>query len=272
MMIIKSYDRILPAFLFILLFITAAVSRGLAAPSADELLKRKGFVWKSAVSENLRLHFEPGTLAETRLEGLKLTQEKAFVRNLQLLKITSYSLQTDIFIVDSRARMKQLIGDETNGVAFPRKKVLCFVFSDKINASGAHELMHVMAGNTWGFEFKTWINEGFAAYADDFWYGYGLHDLNKYLLQEKQLISLEKLIKNFNAQPHMISYPQAGSFVKYLYEQYGADKVKELWKAGAVNDFQRILGKDVSTIEKEWHTRLMQADAAKIKYDFFPRR
>lgn len=168
--------------------------------------------------------------------------------------------------------MKLLIGNETNGVAFPRTKVVCFILNEKVDASGSHELIHVMAGNTWGLKFRTWINEGFATYADDIWHGYQLHDLNKYLLQEKKLIPLEKLVDDFSSHSNLISYPQTGSFVKYIYEQYGVDKVKELWKSGTVKGMKRALGKDIVTIESEWHRRLAEADATRIKYDFSSRK
>lgn len=269
---IKNFRNFLFSISLLLAFLTIAASCCFASPSVDKLLKRKGFVWKSAVTEHLRLHFEPGTLAETRIEDLKRWQEKAYARNLQLLKIGDYAFQTDIFIVASRERMKQLIDEETNGVAYPDTKVVCFIFGKKIDASGSHELMHVMVRNAWNAKSKDWINEGFATYADDIWYGYKLHALNKYLLQEKKLIPLKKLIKDFSDYSDMISYPQAGSFVKYLYEQYGVDKVKELWKNGTVKDLKRVLGKDAATLEKEWHDTLMETDATKIKYDFSPKK
>lgn len=271
-MLIKPFRKFLFLFSLTLLYLTIAAGFCFASPSAGELLKRKGFVWKSVSTAHLRLHFEPNTLAETRIEDLKRWQEKAFAKNLQLLKVDNYLAQTDIFIVASRERMKQLSGDETNGVAYPETGVLCFIFSEKINASGSHELMHIMAGNAWGIKFKTWINEGFAVYSDDGWYGYKLHNLSKFLLQEKKLVPLEKLIKNFRDYSDMITYPQAGSFVKYLYEQYGVDKIRDLWKNGTVKDFERVLGKDLTALEKEWHSKLMEADSTKIKYEFSPKK
>jgi hypothetical protein len=252
-------------FSIIFIFLTVA-SNCFASPSAEDLLKRKGFVWTSTATAHLQLHFEPGSFAQTRLEHLKSWEEKAYERNLVLLRTTTFAETIDIFIVVSRERMKQLIGKETNGAAYPATKVVCFVFNEKLDASGAHELMHVMAGNTWGAKFKPWINEGFAGYADDIWYGYRLHDLGKYLLLQKKLIPLEKLISDFDDQPEMISYPQSASFVKFLYERFGVEKVKELWLNASLKDIPRVLGKDVAALEKEWESKLLDADGANIKY------
>lgn len=271
-MLRKKLRQLRSLFSITLALLTVFVNFCFASPSADELLKRKGFVWKSTASEHFRFHYEPNAWTESRIENLKRSQEKAYVKNLQLLKVSDYPYQTDIFVVASRERMKQLTGDKTNGVAYPRTKIICFIFNDKLYGWGSHELMHVMAGNVWGRKFKPWINEGFAVYSDDIWYGYKLHDLNKYLLLQGKLIPVEKLMTNFSDYSDMITYPQAGSFVKFVYEQYGADKIKELWSRGTVKDLKRILGKDVTTLEKEWQNNLLEADASNVKYEFSPKK
>jgi hypothetical protein len=248
-------------------FATFGAINCLAAPTADELLKRKGFTWRSEATRHLRLHFEPGTFAERRIEHLKAWQEKAFERNLKLLASRDYPHRTDIFIVESRERMRRLIGEETNGVAYASARVVCFVFSEKTNASGAHELMHVMAGNAWGVKTTPWINEGFAGYADDIWYGHKLHDLNKHLLKQNKLIPLADLLRDFRGQREMVSYPQAASFVKYLYERYGVDKIRRIWRDGSLRGVSRVTGENISTLERDWHRVLMEADDTKVKYD-----
>jgi Peptidase MA superfamily len=262
----RVLDFLVPVFC-IVAFITVPTGCCAAEPNADSLLKHKGFSWKSVSTEHLRLHFEPGTFAENRIEDLKLFQEKSFARDLDLLQAKAYPFQIDAFVLGSRERMKRLVGRETNGIAFPDTKVVCFILNEKLNASGPHELMHVMAKYVWQGNPKTWLNEGLAVYADDRWYGYRLHNLNKYLLQQGKLIPLEKLIQHFGSSV-MIAYPQAGSFVKYLYEQYGADKVRDLWSSGTARDLKRALGKDIATLETEWHSKLMEANAAGVKYDF----
>lgn len=269
-MLIKKPHNFLFSLSFMFALGITSASFCLASPSAKELLKRKDFVWKSTASEHFRFHFEPVAETENRIENLRLSQEEFFAKNLRLLKINAYPFQTDIFVVASRQRMKRLTGDETNGAAYPDTKVVCFILNEKLYGWGSHELMHVMAGNVWGKKFKPWINEGFATYSDDIWHGYKLHDLNKYLWQKKKLIPLEKLIEDFFDYSDMETYPQAGSFVKYLYEQYGVDKVRELWKGGTVRDLKRVLGKDAAALEKEWHNELMKADATNVKYEVSP--
>ena len=235
-------------------------------PSANDLLKRKGFTWESVSTEHFRFHFEPKTPVEERLECLRSREEKSFSRVLQLLGAKNYPRQIDIFIVNSMTRMKALVGRETNGIAFPKTNVICFIFNTQTNASGAHEMMHVVAKNFWQGDPKPWLNEGLAVYADDLWYSHKLHDLGKHFLVNKKLVPLGRLVKDFKEYNSLISYPLAGSFVKFLYEQYGADKIRELWRKSAPEDITRILGKSLGELEREWRARLAQADEAGIKY------
>jgi len=268
----EIFCRFLFPLLVVFVFLTFSCSLGFGSPTVNGLLRHKGFDWRSATTEHFQLHFEANSLAEARIEVLKLLQEKSFVRNLKLLGASQYPYGTDAFIVSSRERMKELIGRETNGIAFPDKKIVCFIFNEKQNAGGAHELMHVMARNLWTGNPKTWINEGLAVYADDQWWGHKLHDLNKYLLQGGKLIPLEKLIEHLTDYSDMIVYPEAGSFLKYLYEQYGIVKVRQLWAHGDTQDFQRVFGEDLATLEREWHSELMRADSNRIRYDFSPKK
>jgi hypothetical protein len=249
------------------LLITAGVLDARAAPTVEDLIKRKGFSWRSAVTKHLRLYFEPGTLAEARIEQLKLRQEQAFERNETLLGTDSYPYSTDLFSVESRERMKELVGDRTYGVAYPTTKVACIVYSEKSDASGSHELMHLMSGNAWGTKFKPWINEGFAVYADDNWHGHRLHDLNRYFLKKKKLISLKDLIGDFKGQAHMLSYPQAARFVKFFYDRFGVEKVRQIWSDASAKGLKRVTGEDLASLESSWHRTLMQAEDRDIKYD-----
>jgi hypothetical protein len=95
--------------------------------------------------------------------------ERPMPRILELLGEQSYSEKIHIFAVGSRARMKALIGRESNGHAFTDDQTVCCVFSDKIRAGGAHELMHVITWNRWGRmkPDRAWLSEGLAVYAEE---------------------------------------------------------------------------------------------------------
>jgi hypothetical protein len=168
-----------------------------------------------------------------------------------------------VFLVNSHDRMKDLINYEGNSIAFVSTNVTCHIYSDSIDAFNAHEFMHIVSINSWG-ESGSWIKEGLAVYADDHWHGYPLHAFCKHLLEQGKLIPLGNVIESFRTHADGISYPEAGSFVKYLYEVYGSTKFKEIWKQGG-SEIPHITGKSLSELELEWIRVIQRADASRVR-------
>jgi hypothetical protein len=248
-------------------FMLVASSQGnaqLFTPSVKELVDRKGFTWKSEDTANFRFYFEPSTFGEKHIDRLKENAEQSRKRVLTLLGEQIYRDRVTLFVLDSRRRMKALIGKETNGLALPQRNAVLYVFNEKIDASGAHELCHVLAKNLWG-KADDWINEGLAVYSDGVWQQYQLHDLAKYLWLKTKLIPLEEILEHFEKYPDFITYPEMGSFVKFLYEKYGMENVREIWKKDAAA-IPRITGRSLNELEKDWFEVLGKADASKVTY------
>jgi len=226
----------------------------LFGPTASALGTRPGFAWKSAEIPQFRFYFEPQSYAERHLGEIERNMQAARARVLTLLAEPAYADEVTVFVVGSRARMRTLIGRETNGQALPKQNVILLVVSDSINASGAHELMHVIAKNRWG-EAEDWINEGLAIYADDIWMQQPLHAVTRYLLSQGRLVPLPQLINHFGDYDELVTYPEAGSFLKFLYEQHGVDKVKAVWKGGAAV-MPRTMEQSIQQLEGAWHTTI----------------
>lgn len=251
----------------ILLIILTLAGGALAVPSAESLLAKKGFAWKLRATAHMNLRYESGSYAEARIDKLAQHQERAFARNVSLLGVDRYETKTDVFVVESLARMKALVGEETDGIAFPSTNVAVFIYSESIDASGAHELMHVMAVNVWGKGPKLWLMEGLAVYADDEWHRYPLHNLSNFLRQQNKLIALEDLISDFDEYDDMITYPQSASFVKFIYERYGREKLRELWQKGSAKNIRKAMGKEIEALETEWREHISRTNIGGIKYE-----
>ena len=254
-------------FLIVCAFVLLAANESNAqwsSPSVKDLAGRKGFTWKSEDTSNFRFYFETGTFGEKHIGQLKQNAEQARHKVLTLLGELTYKPRITVFVLDSRARMKALIGKEINGVGLPKSNAVLYVFSETIDASGAHELFHVLAKNLWG-KADDWINEGLAVYADGVWQQYQLHDLAKYILLRSKLIPLSESLMHFDKYPEIITYPEMGSFAKFFYERYGVANVKEIWRGGA-DALSRITGRTLKELEKDWLEVIGRADASKINY------
>ena len=53
----------------------------------------------------------------------------------------------------------------------------------------------------------------------------------------------------------MVTYPEAGSFVKFLYERYGVNSIKTVWQKGS-HSIPGAFGKNLSQLEQEWYSTI----------------
>ena len=210
------------------------------------------FQWKTdTIDTNVVIYFEQSSYAEKHKDVLK-KRIKHFLNNtVKFIGDENYNNSIHYFILDSRNKMKQLIGYEANGVTFVKDAIIAAVFSESVNAVYSHhELFHLIAANSWGTP-KIWVNEGMAVFADNRWRGYDLHQLSKFLIDRGNYISINDISKNFKKYDSMVTYPLLGSFVKFIDETYGRDTLKILWRNNS-KKIEKRLGKSVLDLENEW--------------------
>jgi hypothetical protein len=219
--------------------------------SLDRLINNRNFNWlRDSSSAQLTIYYQPNSWTSERLEKVKerilttLNSTKAFIG------IQDYTPRIHVFIIESPEQMKMLTGRMGNGGALPEFNVITGIASDKINSIFSnHEFFHVMAMNLWGTP-KLWINEGMAVYSDNNWQGHDLYELTKFLKDNNQYVSLDRLIRKFKSVDSNVSYPLMGSFMKYLDESYGRVVTLKIWQGkGNLKD---LTGKSVSELEYDW--------------------
>jgi hypothetical protein len=187
--------------------------------------KAWGFVWKSEKSANFVFYFEPQTPAESDIEKIKASMERSGVE--ALLGATS-RLKIDVFLVDSLKRMKDLVGAERHAWA-SGATIGATYGGDGIRRIDAHEILHCLALELWGESSGLWANEGLAVYSEDRWRSIPLHLVAKWLLDKGYLLPMSTLTESDAWKTNMITYPQCGSFVKFIYERYGVVIMKDIY-------------------------------------------
>ncbi len=128
-----------------------------------------------------------------------------------------------------------------------------------------HEITHLVnyqvSRNPYN-SLPTWLEEGLAVYfqeVDD--------PTDETVLQEAidedRLIPLRALVGSFPADPDRayLSYAESGSFVRFLMETYGSDKVGELvriYRKGVTHAeaLDAVFGKTIDELEVEWRAWL----------------
>jgi hypothetical protein len=132
-----------------------------------------------------------------------------------------------------------------------------------------HEIIHLF-GSTFGNPVALWT-EGMAvaftvnAPAGDFvakWNGTPVHLRARQLQQAGRLVPIGDLLETsgFRHFDSDVTYPEAGSFVRYLLDTYGLDRWKQLYGKGEPNEiasslrahFESVYGRSVDAVEADW--------------------
>lgn len=239
---------------------------GYNPPSRYESLSNSSYDWQKDSTIHFNYYYESKSICANYIDSTKIYMEKGFPELLEFLGVQKYKSKLNLFMVDSRKKMKEIIGMETNGIANVEDNTVYSIFNANIKTYGKHEFCHVITCNEWGIYKEIWLSEGLAVNSDNNWWGYDLHSLANYLKVKGKLIPIEDIVENFYKYDSFITYPESGSFVKYIKEKYGLDIIKELWKVGRIG-FENKLSKNISEIEKDWIQEINKHDYAKIDYE-----
>jgi len=234
--------------------------------SLEELKNAKGFTWITKSSPHFDLFVDSGTLAEREIGQLERGMEDS-LPGLEKLLGGPLKARLQAFVVSSEPRMYKLTGGLSTGFAWGT--IITMVYKQDLRDMGTHETCHNMARLLWGNSRAVWVNEGLAVYSENNWRGVPLHELAKWLLDRGKTIPIKDLIAEglHKKYSDMITYPELGSFVKFVYEKYGRDSVKALWRRGA-KGARKAFGKPLGAVEQEWLAALSQIDASSVRYPY----
>src|SRR5262245_34012188 len=169
----------------------------------------------------------------------------------------------------NRTHMGEVIGvSNTNGFAEPSTFTIHTIWP-----TDNHEVVHLYS-STFGSPVAL-FNEGFAVAHStnppngDFvakWSGTPVHDLARQFRASGRLIALDSLAETngFRGFDPNVTYPESGSFMRFLIDTYGLDRVKRLFAAGTPNDtrdvsgraFVSVYGMTLADAERAWWASL----------------
>ena len=222
-----------------------------------QLIQTDSLPFISLNYENFRLYFRGDGYTATHLRDLEQQLSGAFNKVLAALDIGSYSTGINVILVDSRAELQEVTGIAAyGGMAFVGDNAVFLVFNGKRRLQAKHEIFHLISQDAWGITTSRLLDEGGAVYADnECYFENPIYSISAWLKSDGRLLSFKSLITDFDNEARksdVIAYLESATIFKYLYTQYGMEKLKRLRSEG-FEKFEEIYGFPVTRLEKEWN-------------------
>ncbi|MEE9429431.1 MAG: hypothetical protein V3V16_00200, partial [Melioribacteraceae bacterium] len=200
-------------------------------------------------------HFEislPPNISEREIELVKINHE-FYYNELKKLLGTEPTQKIKSFLFESGAQKKRLFGANNADVAKLWMNQIYLNYNNYDN-SLKHEIAHIFSAEFANGFFKMpamynpGLLEGYAMAIENNYDDFDIDYLAKLAYKNGFKISLKNLFSNFSffMQTSSITYIYAGSFIKYLVDNYGLEKVNEIY---STLNFEQIINKSLDELE-----------------------
>ncbi len=194
-------------------------------------------------------------IKENTIKFIAVNQEYYYKKISEFLNI-EFEGKINCFIFNSSLQKKHLFGSGNADVAKPWQNSV-YVSVDTWENSLEHEIAHCFAGKFgWGIfkvagDFNPALIEGVAEACDGFYDEINIHFLASIAYKNDYKISVSNLFSGFSFFGNVsgLSYIYSGSFIKFLIEKYGVDKLKKYYQT---NDFEKSFNIKIGEVEKEY--------------------
>ncbi len=221
--------------------------------STNENKLIKSLKGRVVTSDNIIYYTDKITFNDSQL--LRLEHEfysKEVARKTKL----STSEKVISYIFSDRKQKGALFGSKAANVAKPWMNQI-FLDYNSVESTLEHELVHIYAAQIGSTPFKIAdgynmaMLEGYAMAIEDNYSGYDIHYMALLAKESGYNFNIPELFSRFNffGQASSLSYITAGSFIKYLIEIYGIEKVNLLYQD---LDFEEYLGKNLDGLSNEY--------------------
>ncbi len=231
----------------------------------DGFLNQSGITWKQYQTAHYNFFVEAHGYADNNIHFIKNNFEAERNNIISFFEAQKFTDTANIIIVDTKEKVKTILGFEVQGFAIPENNIVIFLHSKDYSLAAKHELTHYYSFHIWGKPADNWFSEGLAVYSDKKWSGYQIDSLAKHLKDNNKLFKMSILSKKFHSLDPMITYPQIGSFTGFLLAEYGKAKMKELWIKG-FKEIKSVYGKSQKKLEEAWLYSLNSIHSENIDY------
>lgn len=240
----------------------------------------ENYLKKEVTISYVHLHYRFNTFSDDELLVVKYNVHQ-YAKEIDSIYGLQNSSKIDIYVFLNSDDLYEYVGTREASISKPWKRSI-YITKQNLN-SLKHEMVHVMLSAKGKFPFDiswtTGLTEGAAVAAEDDYDG--IRDCDEYAARILQM-KLSGGVKNvmsfsgFASEASEKSYTLAGSFCKFMLENYGAKNFLASYHSG---DFDDLYGDNaLDSLEKKWiaslapfQTGIDEFDSARIRF-YFDRR
>ncbi len=211
--------------------------------------------WLTYESRPLTFHYLPDTFVANEITAIALEHKRVFEYNTQWLE-EDYRGSIDFYLYPSQESLYRATARDAGFAINPAREVHALWVSQYDHQSLGHEMTHVITYWTLGEPSEALLGEGIAVCMDHA--EPHPHDRAAALLESGQLLPLSQILGDawFEHDPSIV-YPESGSLVCWLLQQYSVDQFKQLYtREDFPTALEEIYGLDIDHLEEAWRAEL----------------
>jgi len=236
--------------------------------SAADILADPSYAWRTDSTAHTRIHYLDGSPAADSLARVKRDIELSWTKAADFVGGLTVDRMIDVFAVPQREMVREIsrVATSASALNFWRQRVV-IVWVPAQGWRNAHELVHIMAYDAWGEPNAWWVGEGVAIAASG-WFGVDVDAAAKCLGAAGKLLPLDRVVRGGTPDERIqnVAGAEAGSFVRFLIERYGREKVGRVYARGA-SALQAAYGEPLAQLEREWRQRVDSVGSGGVRCD-----
>lgn len=223
--------------------------------------RKDDFLWSP--STNVDIYFVPKTLGDYRWNAIKAVLED---RYRAFAKLNHFNLPGKYLLYLCPCPVYSVIWDMRFGTMVdPTRNLALTLVNKNVNSADPFVVIYAAILRNYGYA-PPFLSEGLAGYLS-----FAAYDM-KQLVKAKKTIPLDTLFigdRYYHGDPRTVD-ATASTFVKYLIDQYRADKFLAMYHDANDLNLKSLIettyGKPIATLEQEWRTYV---DTVKLRSDQF---
>jgi hypothetical protein len=243
--------------------LSSALARRASAQDETDLVRsalaNPRFSWRSVEAGGIRIYYETGSFAERHRSTLLRSAQTALDEVCEFVGGPAYGRVLNLLYVDSRERMKELVGQPYTGYAVWSSDAIFLVCNPDWRSFEKHEMTHVLTIGRWGFPDSTsrWMIEGIAVAGDGWCQTYSVDQIAARLAADGELPPIGDLFTSYRELGEIRAGFYGASVIGYIRRTYGTEAVRGLWTRGTAF-LRESLGCTAEQLEDAWRSYLRE--------------